>query len=271
MLKTVNWILNKQWIHSSAQPDDYRRLQLDHEQMFWYILTLLSGIMQMWDWLSKMIAMGIFISFAALLLFHLWIIGFHALIINRDHSKLTYVPQDLDASVTVLSLEHNDSTVINDSNLWRYHNLRELSLSFNPLQAIKPHALGCNPDLEVFKCTGCKLYRFPEDFGPASNSLKTIRFHWAIRNITAFNQMRLDQFTTLSHLTIRGLRGIDFDIKTFPTSLNQLDLSNMRLNTFPNLSLGRFPKLRSVNTAWNAFQETINFKCHSENNLDVNR
>ena len=216
-------------------------------------------VVQMRDWLSKMIARVFLISFAAALLFHLWIIGLKALIINRDYSNLTYVPQDLDASVTTLSLEHNIITLIDGSSLWWYHDLTELFLSFNPLQEIKPDTFDNNLKLEVFKCYGCELYRFPKDFGPASISLKTIWFHWAIRNITAFNQMRLDRFTSLSQLTIRGLRGIDFDELTFPTSLTHLGLSHMRLSTFPNLSLGRFPKLRSINVARNTFQEASNF------------
>ena len=186
------------------------------------------------------------------------IVGLQALIINRDHSNLLHIPPDLNASITTLSLEHNSITMIDGNSFWRCHSLRELSLSFNPLQEIKPGTFDNNTELEVFKCYSCTLYRFPVDFGPASNSLIELWFHWAIKNVTAFKQMRLNRFTGLSHLTIRGLRDIEFDNITFPTSLANLGISEMKLTTFPNLSPDRFPKLRILNAGWNTFQETSN-------------
>ena len=206
-----------------------------------------------------MMAVRMFIFLVAVLLYSLLIVGLQALVMNRDHSNLNHVPQDLNASVTTLYLEHNDIAVIYNGSLLRYRNLKELSLSFNPLEEIEHGTFDGHPELEVFKCYRCKLYRFPTDFGTASNSLKTIWFHWGIRNITAFNQMRLDRFTSLSRLTIRGVRGIDLDKIMFPSSLTHLGLGHMKLSTFPNLSLARFPKLCSANAVWNTFQKETTF------------
>ena len=78
------------------------------------------------------------------------------------------------------------------------------------------------------------------------------------QNITAFNQIRLDRFTILDSLFMRGLRGIDLDRIQFPISLVYSDINDMELATFPNISIKRFPKLSSLNIAWNTFQEGTN-------------
>ena len=140
-----------------------------------------------------------------------WIVGFQALNINRDNVGLLFVPQDLNASVTTLSLKHNNITVIDYSSLWRYRNLTKLSLSFNPLQEIKSGSYDNNPDLEAFGCIHCALYRLPADFGPATNSLRDIWFAQGIQNATAFHQIQLSCFAQLRVLSIRGLCDIDFD------------------------------------------------------------
>ena len=76
--------------------------------------------------------------------------------------------------------------------------------------------------------------------------------------------MRLDRFTSLGRLTIRGLRGIDLDKITLPPSLTHLDLGHMKLSTFPNLSLARFPNLYLVNAEWNTFQKETTFSAVTE-------
>ena len=178
---------------------------------------------------------------------------------QRPH-HLSSVPQDLNASVTTLSLEHNNITTIDNSSLWQYRNLNKLSLSYNPLQEIKPGSFDNNPKLEVFTCISCELYQFPVDFGPAFASLRTIRLKWGIENITAFSQMRLDHFSSLSRLSVRGVLGIDLDSFKFPESLTHLGMAYMELVTFPNLSIARFPNLYSVNAVGNTFQVGSNFR-----------
>ena len=111
----------------------------------------------------------------------------------------------------------------------------------------------------MFVCRGCHLYRFLADFGPAWSSLRDIWFHWGIKNSTAFSKMRLDRFTSLSRLSIRGVYGVDLDSIKFPFSLTYLDLRKMQLVTFPNLSFARFPRLYAVNIEINTFQEGSNF------------
>ena len=71
--------------------------------------------------------------------------------------------------------------------------------------------------------------------------------------------MRIDRFTKSSRLTIRGLRGIDLDKIMFPPSLTHLGLGHMKLSTFPNLSLARFPHLYSVTAVWNTFKKETTF------------
>ena len=141
-----------------------------------YTLSCSNHILSVWHQSVNMMVVRMFIFLVAVLLYSHLILGLQALVINRDHSNLTYVPQDFNASVTTLSLEHNDIIVIYSGSLLRYRNLKELSLGFNPLEEIEPGTFDGNPELEVFKCYRCKLYRFPTDFGPASNSLQKIGF-----------------------------------------------------------------------------------------------
>ena len=199
-------------------------------------------------------------SCAAVLLCSQWIVGLRGLNINRDHNNLTSVPQDLDVAVTTLSLKYNNITAIDSSSLWRYYNLKELYINRNPLKEIKNGSFDNNPDLEVFSCGACKLHRFPVDFGPASNSLKYIDFSWGINNVIGFSQMKLNRFTSLSHLAIKGIIGVDFDSLNFPISLYFLRFGYMKLVTFPNLTFARFPNLNYVNAMWNTFQEGSNFR-----------
>ena len=211
------------------------------------------------DLISHMTTRTIFVSCVAVLIISQMIVGLRALKINRDNTGLLSVPQDLDPSVTTLSLERNHIIVIGNSSFLQYRSLKVLSLSVNPLQEIQFGSFDNNPELEVFECMSCHLYRFPVDFGPASNSLKTIWFHWGIRNSASFRQMRLDHFTSLRSISPRGLRGVELDSLKLPVSLTYLDLRKMHLVTFPNLSVVRFPHLSRLNAQANRFQQGSNF------------
>ena len=131
-----------------------------------FTLSFSNHIVHVWHQRKKMMVVRVFIFLVAVLLYSHLIVGLQALVINRDHSNLNQVPQDLNASVTTLYLEHNDITVTYSGSLLRYRNLKELSLSFNPLEEIEPGTFDGNPELEVFKCYRCTLYRFPSPREP---------------------------------------------------------------------------------------------------------
>ena len=202
--------------------------------------------------------MELFISLR-IVLCSLWMVRIRALNINRDNAGLSSVPQDLNVLVTALSLKSNDITVIDNRSLWQYHDLKKLDLTANPLQKIKPGSFENNPKLEVLVCLHCTLYQLPADFGPATHSLKQIWFLRGIRNATTFHQMQLSRFVNLSSVSLKGIRGINFNILNFPISVAYLGIGRMQLITFPNLSFARFPKLKTVNAELNTFQVGSNF------------
>ena len=72
--------------------------------------------------------------------------------------------------------------------------------------------------------------------------------------------MKLNRFTSLSHLAIKGIIGVDFDSLNFPISLSSLRLGYMKLVTFPNLTFARFPNVNYINAKRNTFQEGSNFR-----------
>ena len=182
-----------------------------------------------------------------------------SLSVVRNNAQLTSVPQDVDISVTILTLEYNYIIVIGSSSLGRYHYLKELSLSYNPLEDIQTGTFDNNPELQWFKCMSCQLSRFPQDFGPASTSLTRLSFHFGIRDIAAFSELRLDRFTSLIDIRLRGLKGINFDSIRLPRSLASVDIGKINLVTFPNLSFARFPNLKFIILEGNVYEEGTNF------------
>ena len=109
---------------------------MDYGLLPQYIISCVNRIVQVPHQLTTMMAMRIFIPCDAYLLCNHLLVGLQVLSINRDHSNLSYIPQDLNSNVTALSLARNDIAVINSSSLLRYPKLEEHSLNFNPLQEI---------------------------------------------------------------------------------------------------------------------------------------
>ena len=187
------------------------------------------------------------------------IIGFMALTVNRDNADLISVPQDIDVTVTSLSLTHNKFIIIDNGSFPLYRKLNELIMDNNPLEEIKSGAFDNNPELVSFLCSSCKLSLFPVDFSPASASLETLWFMHGIKNITAFSQMKLYRFTSLADLSLFGVPATEITSIKFPTSLWKLGIGGMKLAVFPNLSYALFPNLMTVGLGRNKFQTESNF------------
>ena len=193
------------------------------------------------------------------LIFAQGMIGLLATDVIRDNANLTSVPQDINVAVTSLSLQYNDLIVIHNGSFPLYTRLQKLYLSRNPLEEIKSGTFDSNPDLRAFFCEYCLLHLFPVDFGPATYSLNRLQFNFGIKNITAFSQMRLERFTSLTRLGFFGVKASDMNIIRFPTSITNLGMALMRLTVFPNLSFELFPNLIGVRLEKNQFQEGSNF------------
>ena len=194
-----------------------------------------------------------------ILIFAQSVISLMAVTVIRDNANLTSVPQDIDVTVITLSLQYNNFSNINNESFPLYPRLQKLFMSHNPLTAIISGTFDHNPKLRTFVCDFCALHIFPLDFGPASKSLGKFDLIFGIGNISAFRQMRLERFTNLKRLGLYGAKTADVNMITFPQSITNLGLGEMKLITFPNLTLELFPNLKSVRLEKNAFQEGSNF------------
>ena len=190
---------------------------------------------------------------------HGWFISTPQLLVEMERLGLTAVPQDINTSLTHLSLAYNSIASIDSQSFHLYPNLRELNLNHNPVVEIKPGTLANNAKLELFTCSSSMLSLFPEDLGLASKSLTRLWFLWAIRNITAFSQMRLDGFTSLFNFRLWGNKATDVSMIKLPSSITALSVGYMKLEVFLDISATRFPILSDLNIEGNNFPMGSNF------------
>ena len=128
----------------------------------------------------------------------------------------------------------------------------------NPLVEIKAGTFDKNLYLEIFKCNGCKIARFPPDFGPATTSLTSLRLKRGLVNVDVLGQLDLHRFPKLRQVEIMGIKTNDLKNIHLPPTITYLDIEQMKLTVFPNLTSARFPKLIYLRANKNNFKEVRN-------------
>ena len=180
------------------------------------------------------------------------------LTVNKDNSDYTSVPQDINISVTCLSLVDNEISVIDNTSFHLYKELYQVNMKYNPLVEVKAGVFDNNPQFKHFYCFACKIASFPSDFGPATSTLEKLDVGLGLKDISVWEQLKIGQFPKLSLIYITGIRTSDINYVYLPQTLHSLHIDLMQLTVFPNLTSARFPKLGYLRAGRNQFQETPN-------------
>ena len=180
------------------------------------------------------------------------------LTIEKDSLGYKSVPQNMNISVTCLSMVKNKITILDNTSFPLYTELYKINLNGNPLVEIKVGTFDHNCYLEIFQCIGCKIAIFPPDFGPATLSLTSLRLKIGLKNIGVLEQLELHRFPKLKQVAIMGIKIMDLKTVYLPPTIIYLDIAQMRLAVFPNVTSARFPKLIYLRANKNNFQEVPN-------------
>ena len=180
------------------------------------------------------------------------------LTVNKDENGYTSVPQDINISVTCLSLVDNKISIIDNTSFRIYKELHQVNLNYNPLVEVKAGVFYNNPQVTNFYCFACKIASLPSDFGPATSTLEKLHVGLGLKDISVWRQLKIKQFPKLKSIIITGTRTSDINDVYLPPTINSLRIDLMRLTVFPNLTSVRFPKLGYLRASRNQFQETPN-------------
>ena len=178
--------------------------------------------------------------------------------VNKDKRGYTSVPQDIDISVTCLSLVDNEISIIDNTIFHLYNELHQVNLKYNPLVEVRPGVFDNNPQFKNFYCFACKIASFPSDFGPATLTPERLTVGLGLKDISVWEQLKIKQFLKLRSIYITGIRTSDINGIYLPPTLDSLQIDLMQLTVFPNLTSARFPKLGYLRAGRNQFQETLN-------------
>ena len=178
------------------------------------------------------------------------------LTINKDENDYTSVPQDINISVTCLSLVRNRISVIDNTSFPLYTELQQVKLDRNPLVEVKAGVFDNNPHLIKLFCFACDISSFPLDFGPATSTLEMLNIGFGLKDISVLGHLKLQLFVQLRQLYVNGISTSDLDSVYLPPSIALLLTDRMQLAVFPNISSARFPKLSYLRANRNQFQET---------------
>ena len=178
--------------------------------------------------------------------------------IEKDSLDYKSVPQTMNTTVTCLSMMKNKITILDNTSFPLYKELYKINLDRNPLVEIKFGTFDKNYYLEIFQCIGCKIAIFPPDFGPATLSLTSLRLKIGLKNIGVLEQLELHRFPKLKQVAIMGIKVNDLKTVYLPPTITYLDVAQMKLTVFPNVTSARFPKLIYLRANKNNFQEVPN-------------
>ena len=180
------------------------------------------------------------------ILFALFTISVGGLVVNRRSQMLTAIPTVIDPDVTILFLQNNAITRVDDGDLASLIWLEFINLDLNPISFISTRAFINNTRLTRIGLYENMLPAFPTGFGGSRPYVVHIKFKGRIPMKT----VSLSYFPVLEHFNINDNEIDSLAIGDAP-SLKELFAVRCGINTFPDLSMA--PKLEEVFLSDNNF------------------
>ena len=180
------------------------------------------------------------------ILFALFTISVGGLVVNRRSQMLTAIPTVIDPDVTILFLQNNAITRVDDGDLASLIWLEFINLDLNPISFISTRAFTNNTRLTRIGLYENMLPAFPTGFGGSRPYVVHIKFKGRIPMKT----VSLSYFPVLEHFNINDNEIDSLAIGDTP-SLKELFAVRCGINTFPDLSMA--PKLEEVFLSDNNF------------------
>ena len=190
-----------------------------------------------------------------LYLFELCFLSALELKILRTRERLTFVPQDVNISVTELVLGHNEIVTLDDTSFVLYDKMKSVLVDDNPLRFIRDGTFDNNPSLRGFSCKRCKIESLPASFGPSTNAVNQLNFGGGIADPSIIRSPYFVGFPSLLDLNIGGIALRTMDNISLPLKMRWICVVDCGLQKFPNFTSEGFLRLHTIWIQRNPFTD----------------
>ena len=163
--------------------------------------------------------------------------------VDKSHSNLKTVPQNLDVNVQHIKLIGNYIKEIDNTSFPLYIHLKLLDLSHNPLIHIRENTFYNSP-LHLFYCKYCMIRSLPLEFGLNVTAMCDFILYNGIDSSmanTIFKYPYFEAFTSLRFIGLSNLPLKDGIAKLkLPPSLEVWHVVFGEISSFPNLTSSLF-------------------------------
>ena len=170
-----------------------------------------------------------------------------SLIVDRSEESLRAFPTDISTRVTILILDKNNTTRIDDNSVASLIDLEKLKLDFNGVEFISANAFINNIHLLELHIQGHCLSPIPRELSGARKTLVTLHCGRAEHYIPA---VHMTNYTVLTKLVMSLWHTNSLVLGKQPT-LKKIIAQNCQLQEFPDFSGA--PQLEEVQLHWNNF------------------
>ena len=177
-----------------------------------------------------------------------------AIYVDMSRKGLAFVPDNISTDATILILNNNNIIRITNMSFILYKELSVLHIERNDLTYIEDGSFDHNSKLNEINAGANRIIQLPHSFGAAAPSVSTLQFWGALRD-PAMAYINLTEMIRLKWLNIGyGIHFGKFDATLLPRSLEYICLNIGHLTQFPDF--GRYtPQMTTILLATNSIAE----------------